>query len=169
VRSELLLRRANKSLYTCAVKKNSTDSFVKADPQLKASSNPSESAEKKPWYRFPLGLFVVFESIKPVIWTTDLDNKFDYFIATPCKANKGLMLYLKKHVFSNLSYITDITYMGVSPWVAATPAIKGLDKASVVGMWSLYLYHSRVRLHLMSTLSNSTTQDSVDSIYKNAN
>ena len=110
---KLFIKNPNSFLSVRLIKKFSTNDVL--ENSIGQGGESSKSSQSKPWYRFPLGLFVVFESLSPVIWTTDLDNKFDYFIATPCELNKSLIMYLKKHVFSNLSYVTDITYMGVSP------------------------------------------------------
>ena len=80
------------------------------------NENASNGNDKKniEWYRFPLGLFLVFNNIKPIIWTSASDTKFDYYISVPADSIHAIALYLKKHVFSNTSYLLDICYFSPS-------------------------------------------------------
>lgn len=47
---------------------------------------------------------------------------------------------------------------------------KELSSKDIMGMWTLYLYHSRVRLNIVTSLSTSDSDvRSLDSLYVNSN
>jgi NADH:ubiquinone oxidoreductase subunit C len=121
----------------------------------------------KPWYRFPLGLFVVFNQLKLVVWTSKEDTKFDYYISIPNQDLYSVVLYIKKHVFGNQSYVVDLTTY--SPCNNLPNSMIGASPDSTMNILSLYLYNSRIRLHFVYLLQPSSLIRSIDFIYKNMN
>lgn len=126
-----------------------------------------KSKEVNERYKFPTSLFMVFEKMPVKVWSSDNDTKFDYYVYTNPKNIHNLFLYLKKHVFSNLSYVVDITFLN-TPNQTITHNISNLK--DILGIWSLYIYNTRIRLNVVSTLSISdSTLKSIDFVYPNAN
>jgi len=132
-----------------------------------ASSNLANDSNDKPWYRFPLGLFIVFNQLKLIVWTSKEDTKFDYYIAIPNQDLHSVILYIKKHVFGNQSYLVDLTTY--SPCNNLPTALLNMSSDSNMNIMSLYLYHSRLRLHFVYSSTTNTVIKSIDAIYKNSN
>jgi len=77
------------------------------------------------------------------------------------------MLYIKKHIFGNQSYVVDLTTY--TPCNNLPNTMLSLSPDLNMNIMSLYLYHSRIRLHFVYTSSFNTVTKSIDSIYKNSN
>lgn len=135
------------------------------NPNKKSYYNTS--SDTKDSYRFPLNLFMVFEHVSPVIWASSEDTKLDYFVVVPSKLVRNLSLYFKKSVMGNLSYVTDLTIAGGSTSLAL--GAFSLNNLSSVAILSIYSYHSRLRMHFVSSLRRGDSEFSVDSSYKNCN
>lgn len=126
-----------------------------------------DSIESKPWYRFPLGLFLVFSNLKLIVWTSTEDTKFDYYVAVPNESIFDIVLYIKKHIFGNQSYILDlVTY---APCNNLPVNVISHKEGLYINIISIYLYHSRLRLHLVSPVNCNYPLKSLDSVYKNMN
>lgn len=127
----------------------------------------SESKEVNEKYRFPMNIFMVFEKIAVKAWTSDNDVKFDYYIYSNPNNIHSLFVYLKKHTFSNLSYLVDITFLN-TPNSLMVHTVSNLK--DVMGVWTLYVYNSRVRLNIVSSIYQKNPKlRSIDSVYDNAN
>lgn len=118
-------------------------------------------------YKFPLSLFLVFENNPVSVWSTDLDTKFDYYTYLNSSNLHKYFLYIKKHVFSSLSSILDITFVNMPNFLMLKDKF---SSKSIMGVWTLYLYHPRIRLNIVTALSTKDSDlRSVDSLYNNAN
>lgn len=141
-----------KKQYLCSTNKTKGPSFTK-------------STNNKPWYRFPLGLFLVFEQLNLLVWTSKEDVKFDYYVGIPTEFVPYILLYIKKHVLGNQSYLLDlITY---SPCNNLPNSL--LKSHCNINVMSVYLFYSRLRLHFVSPVKSNNPIKSIDHIYKNAN
>lgn len=148
------------------LKSTNTYRFSNKASNLNYESTNS-STESKPWYRFPLGLFLVFSNLKLIVWTSVEDTKFDYYIAVPNESVFDIVLYIKKHIFGNQSYVLDLTtYAPCNNLPANAVSYK---EGLYINIISVYLYHSRLRLHLVSLADCNYPLKSLDSIYKNMN
>lgn len=118
-------------------------------------------------YRFPLGLFLVFNELKPLVWTNPNGKTFDYYVALDEQTIYYLIIYLKKHVMTNLSYLVDISFFSPSKSVFGMETDR--KDASAIGVWTFYFCSTRVRFNIITSLGYRTPVKSIDSVYRNAN
>lgn len=132
------------------------------------STNSTENSTKvREEYRFPLGMFLVFNELKPLVWTNPNGKTFDYYVALDEQNIYSLIIYLKKHVMTNLSYLVDISFFSPSKSVFGMEIDR--KDASAVGVWTFYFCSTRVRFNIITSLGYKTPVKSIDSIYRNAN
>ena len=133
-----------------------------------SSSQSSDQSSSALRYRFPLALFMIFEATNPIVWYSEKDTKFDYYILTNPSSLKGIMLYFKKHLFTGNNYMLDVMFFENNIENLSLSGRK-LNYSGITGVWSLYLYNQRVRVHLITTTDNCTSLASIDAVYQNAN
>lgn len=115
-------------------------------------------------YRFPTYLFLIFEKINPIMWTSNSNNNLDYYLIIPDFFLKPLLTYLKKSTFSNISYIVDATSIDTTGYDFSIYNTNN----KILTFYVLYSYIFKIKLILIVKESTRSLEGN-DSIYANCN
>lgn len=117
-------------------------------------------------YQFPLNIFIVFEKVNPIVYTSQTltPNHFVCFI--PSKWYYGINLFLKKDLFLNFSQLTDMSCIDTIKYNKFIPEINFLNNKRLLMYNIYYMYWVKIRLTLIQTCNNNI--DSIDYVYRNA-
>ena len=117
-------------------------------------------------YQFPINLFIIFEKINPVIYTSQVltPNHFVCFI--PDKLYYGFNIVLKKELFYSFSKLTDISCIDTLKYDKFIPEQTIINNKRFLIYNIYYFYLIKVRMTLIQF--SSARIESIDSIYKNA-
>lgn len=100
------------------------------------------------------------------MWTSNSNNNLDYYLIVPDYYVKPLLTYLKKSLFSNLSYVVDASSVDTSGYNFS--AFFGNSPNKLLTFYVLYNYTFKIKL-IIITKEVSNKIDSVDSVYANCN
>jgi len=122
-------------------------------------------------YQFPLNMFVVFEKINPVVYTSEVLTPNHYVCFIPLKWFYGINQFIKNELFYNFSTLIEVSAVDTLKYSKILPNIDIiLNKNRLIVFNVYYLYFSKVRLSLiMNFNSNQNHNQSIDKLYKNAN
>lgn len=118
-------------------------------------------------YQFPINLFVVFEKLNVMIYTSQLLTPNHYV----CFINKNwfypLNIFIKNELFLNYSYLTEASCIDTLKYNNILPEKKFFNKNNRFIIYNIYyMYFLKIRLSLIQ-LTNLNI-NSIDSIYPNA-
>lgn len=117
-------------------------------------------------YQFPINLFIIFEKINPVIYTSQILTPNHYVCFLPNKWYYGFNLVLKKELFFNFSNLTDMSCIDTLKYDKFIPEQTLLNKKRFLLYNIYYFYWIKVRFTLIQF--SESRVESIDSIYKNA-
>lgn len=122
-------------------------------------------------YQFPLNIFVVFEKINPIVYTSEVLTPNHYVCFIPLKWVYGVNQFIKNELFYNFSTLIDISAIDTLKYSKILPAVDiVLNKNRLIVFNIYYLYFSKIRLSLIINFnSNQNNNQSIDKLYKNAN
>jgi len=118
-------------------------------------------------YKFPINIFLVFEKINPIIYTSEKLTPNHYVIFLENRWMYSINLFLKNELFYNNSTLTEMSAIDTLKYNNAFPEITFLKKNRLMVYNIYYTYFAKVRLTLITSTKNSV--ESIDKIYKNAN
>lgn len=122
-------------------------------------------------YQFPLNMFLVFEKITPIIYTSEVLTPNHYVCFIPVKWFFNVNQFLKNELFYNFSTLTEISAIDTLKYNKILPDIDIiLHKNQYIIYNMYYIYFTKVRLTLILTYNaKNNTTPSVEKLYKNAN
>ncbi len=112
-------------------------------------------------------MFLVFEKINPVIYTSEKLTPNHFIIFIENKWIYPINVFLKNELFYNNSTITEMSVIDTLKYNDTIPEISFLKKNRFLNYSIYYTYFAKIRLTLITTSSIST--ESLDKIYKNTN
>jgi hypothetical protein len=118
-------------------------------------------------YKFPMNIFIVFEKINPVVYTSEKLTPNHFVIFVENRWIYPVNLFLKNELFYNNSTLTDMSAIDTLKYNSIFPEINFLKKNRTILYSIYYTYFAKIRLTLISSTKIST--ESLDKIYKNAN
>lgn len=119
-------------------------------------------------YQFPINIFLVFEKINPIIYTSESLTLNHYLCFIPNEWYYGINLFLKKELFYNFSSLIEISAIDTLKYNNLFPHHETFNKNNRFIIYNIYYcYWIKVRLTLFQ-FSNKQIK-SIDTIYKNAN
>src|SRR5690348_2431538 len=89
---------------------------------------------KKKWfmlfkkYQFPINIFIVFEKVNPIIYTSQVLTPNHYVCFINSKWYYGINLFLKKELFFNFSKLTDMSCIDTLKYNKFIPEFEFLNK-----------------------------------------
>lgn len=119
-------------------------------------------------HQFPINLFLVFEKIKPIIYTANNLNSNHYLCIIPKNNYKSVNLFLKNELIFSYSTVIDSSIIDTLKYNKLTNKMDKLFAKSRFLQYNIYyFYYLKSRLTLIQTIKDKT--DSIDSIYLNMN
>jgi NADH dehydrogenase (ubiquinone) Fe-S protein 3 len=119
-------------------------------------------------YKFPMNIFVVFEKLNPIVFTSNKlpNNHFVCFIDKNWYV--GVNLFLKNELFYSFSTLTEISAIDTLKYTKIFPENEYFNKNNRFIMFNVYYtYFAKIRLTLLCSVDRNI--QSIESIYKNAN
>lgn len=117
-------------------------------------------------YQFPLNMFVVFEKINPVIYTSQKMTPNHYVCFITPQWYYGINIFLKKELFFNFSQLTDISCIDTLKYDKFLPEMEFITNKRFLIYNVYYMYWIKIRLTLIQF--NNKSIESIDFIYRNA-
>jgi len=101
-------------------------------------------------YQFPLNMFIVFEKINPIIYTSEVLTPNHYVCFVPLKWFYGINQFIKNELFYNFSSLIEASAIDTLKYSKILPNIDLiLNKNRLIVFNIYYLYFSKVRLSLI--------------------
>jgi hypothetical protein len=119
-------------------------------------------------YQFPINIFIVFEKINPIIYTSQkiTTNHFVCFISN--NWYYGINIFLKKELFYNFSYLTEISIIDTLKYSNIIPKNEFFNSNNRFLVYNIYyMYTTKLRLTIIQSTNKNI--ESIDNVYKNAN
>jgi len=118
-------------------------------------------------HQFPINLFLIFEKVKPIIYSSKNFSPNHYICIIPKKNYLNLNLCLKHELFYNYSFLVDISVIDTLKYNKITSKMDKLFKKSRFLQYNIYYcYFIKTRLTLIQTIKDKT--DSIDKVYTNS-
>jgi len=118
-------------------------------------------------HQFPINLFIIFEKIKPVIYTSTHLNSNHYLCIIPKKWYKNINIFIKNEIFFSYSTLIDMSIIDTLKYNKLNKKMDKLFNESRFIKYNIYyFYHLKSRITLIQAINNNT--DSIDSIYINS-
>lgn len=118
-------------------------------------------------YKFPINVFLCFEKINPVFYTSQVLTKNHYVLFISKKWYYGLNLFFKKELFYNYSMLTEISAIDTLKYnkiIPDTEFFNFKDRFLVYNIY--YFYFIKIKITLVQSTNNKL--DSIDNIYRNS-
>jgi NADH:ubiquinone oxidoreductase subunit C len=119
-------------------------------------------------YQFPINIFICFEKLNPVIFTSEVLTHNHYVALIPKNWYYGINLFLKKELFYSTSTLTEISAIDTLKYSDIIPKndlFNVNDRFIVYNIY--YFYFIKIRLTLLQLTNDKI--ESIDTIYNNAN
>lgn len=118
-------------------------------------------------YQFPINLFLIFEKIKPIVYSSQTLTPNHYICVIPKQWYFNINLCLKQELFYNFSYLVDMSIIDTLKYNKLTTKMDKIFKNNRFIKYNIYyFYFLKSRLTLIQSINNNTT--SIDKIYLNS-
>jgi len=118
-------------------------------------------------YKFPINIFICFEKVNPIFYTSQVLTKNHYVCFISKKWYYGLNLFIKKELFFNFNNLTEISAIDTlkySQIIPKTEIFNFKDRFLIYNIY--YFYFTKVKITFVQ--STNYKIDSIDSIFRNA-
>jgi NADH dehydrogenase (ubiquinone) Fe-S protein 3 len=117
-------------------------------------------------YQFPINIFIVFEKINPVLYTSQVLTPNHYVCFINSKWYYGINIFLKKELFFNFSNLIDMSCIDTLKYNKFIPDFDLINNKRFILYNIYYMYWIKVRLTLVQF--SETNVDSIDLVYRNS-
>lgn len=118
-------------------------------------------------YKFPINIFLCFEKLNPVYYTSEVLTKNHYVCFVPKKFFYGINIFLKKELFYSNSFLVEMSAIDTLKYNKIIPDIEFFNHKNRFLVYSLYyFYFIKIKLTLIQSTNNHI--ESIDTIYKNS-
>lgn len=118
-------------------------------------------------HQFPLNLFIIFEKIKPIIYSSSVLNNNHYLCIIPKKWYKSINLLIKNELFFNYSSLIESSIIDTLNYNNLNNKMDKLfNKSRFISYNIYYFYFLKIRLTLINIINKDI--DSIDKIYLNS-
>lgn len=119
-------------------------------------------------YKFPLNIFIVFEKLNPVVYTSEILPKNHFVCFIDKNWYYGVNAFLKNELFYSLSTLNEMSFVDTLKYNNIIPNTNISNKLNRFVLFNTYYtYFAKIRLTLMVSTNDSIV--SIENLYKNAN
>jgi hypothetical protein len=115
--------------------------------------------------KFPMNIFLVFEKVKPVVYTSQTLTSNHYVCLIPNKWYKNINIFIKNELFLNTSFLVDSSIIDLLKYNNDIMFIKNKKRFLKYNIY--YMYMLKNRLTLLQIFQNNEI-DSIDNVYLNS-
>lgn len=120
-------------------------------------------------YKFPMSLFLIFDKLEPVVYTSDCLTKNHFIIYIPKEWFFSVSKVLRNEVFFSCNYLVDHSCIDVKNYNKFSPKFNFFFKKNTILTFnSFYFYTLKSKLTIFINTDSSNNICSIDSIYPNA-
>jgi len=122
-------------------------------------------------YQFPMQLYLIFEHLEPIVYTSDNLTANHYVMFIPSNYSYNFVGVLKNEIFFSFNYLAEISAIDTLKYSKFLPNIDSIFfRNRIVLFYIFYTYYLKLRLTLFTTTSAISTKIySIESYYKNSN
>lgn len=121
-------------------------------------------------YQFPFQIFLVLEKVEPVVYTSEYLTPNHYVVILPNNYVYLFSILLKKEVYYNMSFLTEISSIDTLKYSEIIPELSiELKQNRLLSFYIFYLLYIKTRITLFTFNKINTQTTSIEKIYKNAN
>lgn len=118
-------------------------------------------------YKFPINIFLCFEKLTPIYYTSEVLTKNHYVCFIPKKWYYGLNIFIKKELFYNSSFLVEMSAIDTLKYNKIIPDIEFFNFKDRFLVYSIYYFYF-IKIKITFVQSTNDKIDSIDTIYKNA-
>lgn len=120
-------------------------------------------------YQFPMNIFIVFEKVKPIVYTSNVLTPNHYVCFIQAKDYYPINQFLKNELFYNFSMLTDISAIDTLKFNKILPEIDAHFNNNRFIVYNIYyFYKTKIRITLVVNSFESLKFKSIEKIYKNS-
>lgn len=119
-------------------------------------------------YKFPINIFLCFEKLNPVYYTSQVLSKNHYVCFIPKKWYYGLNIFIKKELFYNNSFLVEMSAIDTLKYNKIIPKSEYFNFKDRFLVFNIYYFYF-IKIKITFIQSTNNWIDSIDSIYKNSN
>lgn len=120
-------------------------------------------------YKFPLNLFLIFEKIEPIVYTSECITNNHYAIIIPNNWYFSFIKLIRNELFFNSSTLIEQSCVDLKNFASFNDNFNiNFLKKKILFYNIFYFYFLKIRLSLFLGINNECVQ-SIDTIYENAN
>jgi len=121
-------------------------------------------------YKFPMNLFLIFEKIEPIVYTSECLTNNHYVILLPKEWYFVFHKTLKSELFYNNSTMIEQSVIDTKYFDKMTDEFTTSFKGRRGMLYNiLYFYYIKIRLTIFVNMHLTESIESLDAIYKNCN
>lgn len=121
-------------------------------------------------YKNPLILFLIFEKINTIFFTSEVLKPNHYVCLIPSKWFYSINLILKKELFFNFSSLIEMSTIDTLKYSYILPNNIGKTTNNrLLTYYSYYSYFNKIRVTLMYFNNFNSSNSSIEKLFKNAN
>ena len=122
-------------------------------------------------YQFPLNIFLVFEKVNPIIYTSEVLTPNHYVCFIPVKWFYGINQFIKNELFYNFSTLMEASAIDTLKYSEILPEVDIiLNKNRFIVFNIYYAYLTKIRITFVVNFSGFNNHfQSIEKLYKNAN
>lgn len=121
-------------------------------------------------YKFPLNLFLIFEKLNPVVYTSECLTANHYILFIPKEYYFSMFKVLKNELFYSSSYIIEHAVIDSKYYDKIENKFNLIFKGKrLISFTTLYFYTIKLKLSIFLNLSVFEPIPSIESLYPNSN
>lgn len=121
-------------------------------------------------YKFPLNIFMIFEKINPVIYTSDCITPNHYAIVIPKEWYFSFIKAFRNELFFNSSTLIEQSCIDTKNFSKLNDSLHlSFSKKDLILFNLFYFYLTKTRITIMLNINRKESVVSLDSLYENAN
>ena len=117
-------------------------------------------------YNLPLNIFICFEKINVVVFTSEILYKNMYVFFISKNFYLGINLFIKNEIFNNFLNLTEISAVDTNKYNQINNLEIINKKSKIIQFNIYYCYFNKNRIMLLTNVSKKI--DSIDKIFKNS-
>lgn len=116
--------------------------------------------------KFPLNIFIVFEKVKPVIYTAKNLTPNHYVCLIPTNFYKNINIFIKNELFLCTSFLAESSVIDLLKYNDDIMFIKNKKRFLKYNIY--YTYMLKSRLTLLQIFNENECIDTIDNIFLNS-
>ncbi len=133
----------------------------------KNTNGTEKKQDKRKKYNFPVSIFIVFEKINPIVFTSKKLTKNHYVFFVDNNWYAGINFFLKNELFLNMSTLTEMSAIDTLKYSNFFSENELIKKNRFMLYNIYYTYFFKIRLTVLTSLG--TKVQSIENLFKNAN